>query len=573
MITRSGREGLEMKDRLQSDVLVPLSGMADFDVSLARLNKKAQSFGLDPIKVIACVPQRYYWDVEEQDSGYNASMVRLKAGEEPPFGQAVSITNRLSLDYPTIKLGEWSVVGQIEATKAGNLLFSVSSDPDDAVQMSAHATCPINCEHCNTKRARKLSFLLKNDASQYKEVGSTCLEDFTGIDPAAALFMQKMHVFWSDYGDEPVAGGMGRVTSMPVRGYIARVLFCMEENKGFVTSGMSRENGLLATYAHASSLDEDFRYDTKIRDRFYQSYERHAEYAQQVIDWWKQSDGDDAYSHNVRLLFAADDIELKSKHLAFAAGAVPGYQRHLSQKEVTKTVSVHVGEIGEKREDPLTLRSIADWETQFGRQWRFNFTDSTGNRMTWRTSSPPPDLLQPQAIGSPLVARFKVKKHDEYKDIATTEMSHLKVTSWPEAENSTSPSIAVITVRPDTSAFADIGLRDELENIVRNVAKCLDHDLSERVEVRDINGNSVGAVSLDEPTSEVAADSIRISIQIHPGQTISERAEFVAQALLAGKASAESISGELVGAIELGTDILVLERSVPQTELSAVPAI
>jgi len=562
---------MAMPERLQTDVLVPLYGMEDFEASLARLNKKAQTFGLEPIRVTQHAQQRYYWQSRDTNSGGELYMVRLREGEDPPLGRAVSVVNRLSLDYPIVKLGDWSVVGQIEASGEGNLLFSVSADPADVAQMALHASCQINCEHCNAKRARKLSYLLRDGAGQYKEVGSTCLEDFTGIDPGAALFMQKMYVFWSAYGEEELGFGAGRVSSIPVRGYLARVLFCMEEDKGFVSSGTARERGILATYQRAASLDHDFRNDSSLQRRFQESYERHAEYGQRVIDWWKQHDGDDSFSHNVKILLSGEDIELKSKHLAFAAGAVPGFQRHLAKQAERQVESVHIGEVGQKRGEPLTLRSVASWDGRFGIQWRLNFSDEQGNRLSWRTSSPASEFLEPQSVGRAFFAHFKVKKHDEYKGQAVTEVSHLKVDRWLDAESSASTSVAVITIRPDTEAFVDVGLREELANILRSVGDLMDTAPGQAVDVCDINGNEVGVVSFGDPDQEVAADSVRISMRLSVTHRASEVAHCVARAILAGEDGVEGKDGQIVGAIEIGADVRGRENSAHASPSCASP--
>lgn len=562
-----------MSPRLQSDVLVPLYGMDDFDASLARLNKKAQAFGLDPIAVVETVQQRYYWQTRDTNSGGESFMVRLKAGEAPPHGQSICVVNRLSLDYPIVKLGAWSVVGQIEAAGDGNLLFAVSDDPEDRTAMSAHANCPINCEHCNTKRSRKLSYLLKSDVGEYKEVGSTCLEDFTGIDPGAALFMQKMYVFWSEYDEDSISEGLGRVTGIPVRGYLARVLFCMEEERGFVSAAMGRERMLTPTYQSAAGVDQELKRDDGLRDRFYQSYERHAEYAQKIIDWWLESSIEDSFAHNIKVLFGQEDIELKSKHLAFAAGAVAGYQRQLAKAAEENPQSVHVGSVGEKRDEPLTLRSVASWETAYGWQWRINFADEQGNRLSWKTGRPPSDLLEPQAVGRTLAARFKVKGHDEYKGTATTEVSHLKVDHWLDAEVQAACPVAVITVRPDTAAFSDLGLRRELANIVRGVGEQMDRLPVGKVEVCDINGNVVGEVSFAEPAEAMADDEVRFSLRVPGGSAAAQVAGKMADALLAGASGVEDEHGQVIGAVDFGQAVLAQERereTTPQADSALV---
>ncbi|WP_323025744.1 hypothetical protein [Castellaniella sp.] len=558
----------QSEPRKQSVVLVPLSGMKDFEVSLARLNKRAETFGLAPIKVLSTASRQYFWDKHETSRGTDAVLKRLRPGETPPWLDPVWLVNELTLEYPIIKLGDWEVVGQIEsAADQGNLLFSVSQDADDVAALQTHAFCEINCEHCNTKRNRKLSYLLKDGQGNHKEVGSTCLEDFTGIDPAAVLFMQKMYLFWDEYGEDDDWGASpGRVSAYPTKGYLARVLFCMENFGGFVSSAKARDQGLMATYEAAASLDRDFKENDEIRNRFYADYERHSAYAQQIIDWWAQEPTEDSFGHNVKILLAQENIEIKSKHLAFAAAAVQSYQRYAAALN-DRVSSVHVGAVGEKRDEPLRLRSVASWDSAFGMQWRFNFTDGQGNRLSWKTGSPPPSLREPQAIGRAFSARFKVKKHDEYKGIATTDVSHLKVDRWLDldAQAQAESQVVVITIQPDTDAFADLGLRQELANIVRAVGEQVDRLPVDEIEVCDINGNAVGEVALGEPVGDLAADAVRLCLRPSAGGTVAQAAARMADALLAGDSGAEDEKGFVTGAVDFGQQVLAREHAHEDT--------
>lgn len=557
----------DLKPREQSVVLVPSTGMEDFEASLARLNKRAESFGLDPIKVLDRATREYFWKHHDTSSGTEAILKQLGPGEEPPKGEAIWLVHALTLDYPIIKLGNWAVVGQIEAKEDGNLLFSVSQNPDDVAQMQKHAFCAIGCEHCNTKRSRKQSYLLKDDQGEYKEVGSTCLEDFTGIDPAAALFMQRMYLFWSEYGEDELLGHGGRVSAFPTKGYLARVLFCIEHTGGFMSASKGRDMGLMATYEHAAFLDQDLRQDEKLRDKFYGSYDRHSEYAQKIIDWWAQAPDTDSFAHNVKLLLQQENIEIKNKHMAFAAAAVQGYQRHLVRLESAKT-SEHVGEVGEKRDQPMRLHSVSSWDSEFGAQWRINLSDEAGNRYSWRTGRPPAELLEPQAVGRNFKSRFKIKGHEEFKGIAITEVLRLKFDGWLDLEKTQIKDIAVLTVQPDTSAFEDIGLREELASIVRSSAQLVDAR-REPFDVCDTNGNKVGSVVFEEPAEDVSPGSVRVWLHLDGDESVAPLAEAIASALAANETVVLDASGQVIGSVEVGSDVAWSVRAdVPRDDLA-----
>ncbi|KLB22913.1 hypothetical protein SM77512_22195, partial [Xanthomonas hortorum pv. gardneri] len=138
----------------------------------------------------------------------------------------------LLLRFPLVKLGDWHVVAQLDATPAaGALVFAVTDGAADRAEAARRRDHPMHCEHCHTARARKQIYLLRNSSTgTYQQVGSTCLQDFTGIDPARALFLAKLADFerYADaLGDQAAAGVAGAVATLD---YLARVLFLCESS-------------------------------------------------------------------------------------------------------------------------------------------------------------------------------------------------------------------------------------------------------------------------------------------------------------------------------------------------------
>ena len=48
------------------------------------------------------------------------------------------------------------------------------------------------CDHCNTNRYRGETWLLKHEDGAFKQVGTTCVKDFTGVDPSKYFDMFRM---------------------------------------------------------------------------------------------------------------------------------------------------------------------------------------------------------------------------------------------------------------------------------------------------------------------------------------------------------------------------------------------
>lgn len=264
-------------------------------------------------------------------------------------------------------------------------------------------------------------------------MGGTCLKDFTGIDPAAALFLSKICTFIRSCEEDELGGYGGRSSSRYLRQYLAGVLLLVEQH-GFVSSGKAKLSGLQATYETASRLDHLFKDEPELRRIYDEQYDRLSSEADAIIQWYRTRECKDSFDLNVQALLARDVISHDRKHLAFAAAAVPSYQRHLARQAEEQAQqekpSVHVGSIGEKVVAVLHLHRAFGFNTDYGRQYRINLRDKDGNHLSWRTSSPHDRLLETEAIGGSFEAQFKIKKHDQYNGSAVTEITHLKIREW-----------------------------------------------------------------------------------------------------------------------------------------------
>ena len=77
----------------------------------------------------------------------------------------------------------WQFVGTIEFTELGNIIRLADSSFEGKIPVKYLHT-PKICEHCGKIRNRKDTYLIYNvDSGEFKQVGSTCLLDYTkGLD-------------------------------------------------------------------------------------------------------------------------------------------------------------------------------------------------------------------------------------------------------------------------------------------------------------------------------------------------------------------------------------------------------
>lgn len=429
-----GTDHITDPERNDSIVLVEPGQMPAFQKRLDALNKKAVAFGLDPIKIIDTKDVIYERKVEYVGRDMDRQLSYLVPARSWAQPEHPVMLKRIEIEYPEVKLGNWRVIGKLEAVEGGNLTFAVSREENDVTALAARAEHPIECEHCKTHRYRKDGYLLRDGASgDYKQVGSSCLEDFTGIDPGAALFLARMsEIVRFAEGELEEFGHSGRANAVSTRDYLADVSF-IAENMGFISSAKAREEGGAATYEEALSLRHATQKNESLHEKYWDQIERHRAKAEAIREWVSQKTEESTFDRNVKLLLQADAIALDRKHLAFAAATVPMYNRSLSAEAEVCKPSEHVGKPGQKMTSILTVDRVVRIEGYYGMSDLVLMHDQDGNRFKWKTGACPDEIRQ-DGVGRSMEAAFKVKGHDDYKGAAQTSITHLKVTRWLDPE-------------------------------------------------------------------------------------------------------------------------------------------
>lgn len=103
----------------------------------------------------------------------------------------------------------WEFLALIEHTPSGqNVISKVGRDELDLSWYSAEP----NCEHCHTNRDRRYTCIVKNtETGELKQVGKSCLHDYTGMDmnlaAEMALFLNNTVREYTDFTGIPTALG------------------------------------------------------------------------------------------------------------------------------------------------------------------------------------------------------------------------------------------------------------------------------------------------------------------------------------------------------------------------------
>ena len=407
-----------LKKLLRSDVLVPTGAMSAFNDVLKHLNSKALRFGLDPIRVLGEVDVPHVYRSEVLDD--ERVLFRLVPANGVTEPWRTLVLKRITVEYPILKLGDWLVIGLIEQTDSGTLRFAVSDQPADHEALEQYVVpqhgASLPCEHCRTSRPRRQAYFLREATSRRTQlVGSTCLKDFTGVDPAALLFLAEMESvgkFCDAECDRMTT--MGKSFDLPLLTYLAAVCFCVS-NGPFVSASAARDTHARATFDAAfSELSRPSR-------KFLDALSAWEEEAAAVLQWCESLRGASSYEQNLKVLLSQSTLRKHPRHLALAASAVQAMRR------AVQAPSKHVGDVGQELCTTVTLQRIYQQPSRFSaraQEFTLDFSDAMGNQLRWRTTSTPePRICQ---VGAHLNIRCRVSKHEEFGGVARTMVSRLK---------------------------------------------------------------------------------------------------------------------------------------------------
>jgi len=263
------------------------------------------------------------------------------------------------------------------------------------------------CEHCHQNRARKTVYVVLSSDSKYRQVGSTCLHDFTGQDEAELVgaFREQLEI------DEDERIRQSRMIDMLI--YLSHVAMVIREY-GWLGATKARELGKTPTadYALSSLHDSTHPNETDIA-----TAKSAIQWAQTISD--EETNG---YLHNLHILAAQYSIE--PKHLNIVASMIVAHERAQAREaeRMSKAAqSQHFGTVGKREVFTLTVERVFSRDTEYGVSHIHTMRDMSGNVAVWFATR---ELLN---VGQSYTMKATVKSHGERDGIAQTILTRCAV--------------------------------------------------------------------------------------------------------------------------------------------------
>ena len=292
-------------------------------------------------------------------------------------------------------ISDWDLIAKIEHEDGGCVISKIQFDAEipDKYMLSDYDMC----EHCNSNRRRKVVYILRNSKTgEFKQVGSSCLKDFTGVldaENAARFFAMFDELYEAD--GAYIAGSGTPYYSL--RDYLRYCVECVNKFGWFNSSSMySTANRAWDYFSYKELGRSGMRKPSEIKDEmeavnFDASEEHHGAKVDSILEFVKNMEDDSSYVVSIKSLANSDYF--RSKFTGFVASMVICYNKAMEKERAQKAeadmnISEYIGNKGDRMEANFKeVKVVASYDTQFGMMTMYQFTLDNDDICIWSTGN------------------------------------------------------------------------------------------------------------------------------------------------------------------------------------------
>jgi uncharacterized protein (DUF2147 family) len=360
---------------------------------LEKLNRRAAKLGLSPL-VVAFDNERMVKETTESGDPKNYKVIDVTIHGAAP------------------KIAGWEFIASIKATEVGNIIRTV---PGIEIDLTPYRDSKIYCDHCQTRRTRNKGYIVRNDEGEFMQVGSSCLRDFLGHNPASILWVFKsIDEFTEDEWENYSSSGPSYFTP---REYLAHVAACIRAG-GWISRSRAGY-GEIATADWA--LQNMFPFTDAEKQNVIPVTEDHKLEAENAIEWAKGIDATNDFLHNIKVVASLEYICYKE--VGIAAAILMAYQKEQSRlieaerKAKVGENSEFVGNIKDRiKLENLKVEKINYHDGFYGLTYITTLVDEKGNVYTWFAS-------KELEVGKTYSGKGTVKNHTVFNNVKQTVLT------------------------------------------------------------------------------------------------------------------------------------------------------
>lgn len=389
---------------------VPEYLMSLVEAIIEKANRRAKKLGVDGFSLVKGEP--FDRDVSKDKSGLGI--------HEPRWVRFIPCT----IEGPAIKApGGWKLQGRVDF-EDGSVI--VNSRPGHELPKRFRSITPM-CDHCKSDRQRNAVFVFGREGDDYMQVGRSCLKDYLGHSPEAALWAASEFSIFDDIDrelDEDRASGGSRSQLVGLDDVMTAAAYAVRRH-GFVSRKAADERGGSPTSVDVSNYLFDKR---EVRAEYLKNVtQADKDKAAAVIAWvqaeWASKDETSDYEYNAVELTGRRAVHVR--RIGLLTSLVAAYDRAHEEKVArAKRVDAWVGKVGERREFEATFAGLNQFDTAFGVMFVARF-DTPEGLLVYKGGT----IWWPVPIEAGTPVRFKgtIKEHADYKGTKQTLVSRCQI--------------------------------------------------------------------------------------------------------------------------------------------------
>lgn len=313
----------------------------------------------------------------------------------------------IEIEAEEIRCGNYSVIAKIDhLAENKNVVFTFGIE---AKQDWFTVGC--KCDHCMQKRSRKTTYIV-SDGVDEKQIGSSCLKDYSGIDPEYMVLKQAF--------EESVLLQDVDHYEMSEEDHYNSDCYNVERMLSIAIKAIDEQG-----YRPSSEPYSNKKYiinhcfDNEIADE-----------AKEIVEYFKSlNDAVNSFDSNLNAICTAGYC--KAKHFGYIAYAPMAYRKAMEKirkqkeleenKESEAKASEYVGEVGQRIEVVLkSMVLLTSWDNGYGFTFLYKMVDENDNVLVWKASNPV-DCEDVKTI------KGTIKEHSEYDGVKQTVLTRCKV--------------------------------------------------------------------------------------------------------------------------------------------------
>ena len=319
----------------------------------------------------------------------------------------------------------------------GNIFAKALSDAEIP---EAYRTMKPICEHCNSNRTRKSTFIIRNtETGEFKMVGKSCLMDFTnGLSASTAVWFASLKEIFTEAENAPISCGWTEryYSTRRILQYTAETIRHFGYSKTENTGDSTKDRMFrfyLVDMGQTRWMHEDLITETKNlmhQVKFNAESKEATEMVNNALNWILNQEATNDYMHNLKTVCSLADCH--SGRFGLLVSLFPTFNRELevqAQREAkikAESKSEHQGQVGSKLTVEVeSVKCVTSWESTYGYHptvtYVWKIVDKQGNIYTWKTSKWMDEQNPPKTI------KGTVKEHKIFREIKQTELTRCRI--------------------------------------------------------------------------------------------------------------------------------------------------